>query len=393
VIEVEKLVKSYGTGGKRAAAAVDDVSFTVPAGEVVTLLGASGCGKTTTLRCVAGLVTPDSGQIRLGERVVYDSSRRVNVSPDKRDLGMVFQSYAIWPHMTVKENVAFPLRCRSVARGAIEQKVMTALELVGLAHLADRLAPNLSGGQQQRVALARAIVAEPDVLLLDEPLSNLDAKLRDDMRAELRRLQRRLGLTMCFVTHDQTEAMGLADTIVLMRDGAIVESGTPRQLYESPRDPYTASFLGSSNLWRSTCLGADGDTIRLRNDFGTFDVPRPDWWAGEPREASLFFRRHHVRLVPAASAGEPNVAAGRVTEAVFLGETLHVTVCAAERAATVALDPWDASKVAVGDEIHFTPTHPLAFPAGAERAVAAAEHDLAAAGEPVVPGASAGDPG
>jgi len=378
VIEVEKLVKSYGTDGKRAPAAVNEISFTVPAGEVVTLLGASGCGKTTTLRCIAGLVSPDAGRIQLGQRVVYDSGRRVNVAPDKRDLGMVFQSYAIWPHMTVKENVAFPLRCRSVARASIEKKVATALELVGLAHLADRLAPNLSGGQQQRVALARAIVAEPDVLLLDEPLSNLDAKLRDDMRGELRRLQRRLGLTMCFVTHDQTEAMGLADTVVLMRDGEIVEAGSPRQLYEAPRDAYTASFLGSSNLWRSSSLGADGEAVRLRNDFGTFEVARPEWWSGERREASFFFRRHNARLVEQAAAGQPNVATGRVTEAVFLGEMLHVSVAAGELAATVALDPWEASKVAVGDELHFIPTHPLVFPAGAERDVAAAEHDVVA---------------
>ncbi|MFC0527495.1 ABC transporter ATP-binding protein [Phytohabitans kaempferiae] len=378
MIEVEKLVKSYGTAGRRASAAVDDISFTVPAGEVVTLLGASGCGKTTTLRCVAGLVSPDSGRIQLGERVVYDSARRLNVSPDKRDLGMVFQSYAIWPHMTVKENVAFPLRCRSVARAAIEKKVTTALELVGLAHLADRLAPNLSGGQQQRVALARAIVAEPDVLLLDEPLSNLDAKLRDDMRGELRGLQRRLGLTMCFVTHDQTEAMGLADTVVLMRDGRIVESGSPRQLYEAPRDPYTASFLGSSNLWLSASLGADGEKVRLRNDFGTFEVDRPQWWTGERRAAAFFFRRHNVRLVEPTAAGGPNIATGRVTEAVFLGETLHVSAAAGELTATVALDPWDASKVTVGDEIHFAPTHPLVFPAGAERDVEAAEQDVAA---------------
>jgi iron(III) transport system ATP-binding protein len=383
VITVQSLVKTYG-GGRRAPAAVDDISFVVPAGQVVTLLGASGCGKTTTLRCVAGLVTPDSGRIRLGEREVYNSRSRLNVSPDRRRLGMVFQSYAIWPHLTVRENVAFPLRRRGTSRSEGNRRAAEALELVGLGHLADRLAPNLSGGQQQRVAFARAIVAEPEVLLLDEPLSNLDAKLRDDMRTELRSLQRRLGLTMCFVTHDQVEAMALADTVVLMREGRIVESGPPRQLYDRPRDPYTATFLGASNLWRSTCLGADREEVRLRNEFGTFRVPRPDWYQGHERELSLFFRRHNVRLREPAARGDPGTATGRVTGLVFLGDSLQLAVAQGGQAATLAVNPWDAGTVSVGDEICFTPLHALTFPAGAPPAPG----DPAPSGDPAPPGAT-----
>lgn len=370
MITIENLVKSYRVPGRRAPIAVNDISFVVPEGQVLTLLGASGCGKTTTLRCIAGLVTPDSGRIQLGQREVYDSAKGLNLSPDKRRLGMVFQSYAIWPHMTVRENVAFPLRRRGTSRREGDRRAAEALDLVGLGAMADRLAPNLSGGQQQRVAFARAIVAEPEVLLLDEPLSNLDAKLRDDMRTELRGLQRRLGLTMCFVTHDQVEAMALADIIVLLRDGEIVEAGPPRQLYDAPRNPYTATFLGSSNLWRASCAGADAETVLLRNEFGTFPVPRPDWLRGDERELSLFFRRHHVRLLPPGATGDPGTATARVTESVFLGDSLQLTVARGEQSATIAVDPWEAGAVAVGEDVCFALTHSLTFSADAQQLAA-----------------------
>jgi iron(III) transport system ATP-binding protein len=244
MIVAESLWKSYDN----AASVLRGVSFGVKRGEIYTLLGPSGCGKTTSLRALAGLETPDRGRITLGDRVVFSAEDGINLSPDRRRIGMVFQSYAIWPHMTVAGNVAYPLQAQRLAQKDIDRRVGQALEVVGLAHLHDRPAPSLSGGQQQRVALARAIVAEPELLLLDEPLSNLDAKLRGQMRRELAALQRRLGRTTVYVTHDQEEALALSHRIALMRDGEIVEDGDPVSMYEHPRHPFTAAFLGATSL-------------------------------------------------------------------------------------------------------------------------------------------------
>src|SRR5680860_929153 len=206
MIEVKDLLKTFDGGKVRA---VDEIRFQVPPGQVLTLLGPSGCGKTTTMRSIAGLEKPDSGEIKIGERTVYSASEKVNLRPNQREVGMVFQSYAIWPHMTVYNNVSYPLKGNRIPRATVKERTMRALRLVGLEELAARRAPNLSGGQQQRVALARALVAEPEILLLDEPLSNLDAKLRDTMRQEIRELQQKLGITTLYVTHDQTEALSL----------------------------------------------------------------------------------------------------------------------------------------------------------------------------------------
>jgi ABC-type Fe3+/spermidine/putrescine transport system ATPase subunit len=239
VLEFRDVVKRFGS-----VSAVDGVSFAVYPGEIFTLLGPSGCGKTTTLRLVAGLEEPDGGEILIHDTVVAAPDQGLFAPPERRQLGMVFQSYAIWPHLTVFENVAFPLRVRREATEAVRQRVHQALEIVGLGGLEQRGATQLSGGQQQRVALARALVYEPAILLLDEPLSNLDAKLREQMRAEIRALQRKLGLTVLYVTHDQAEAMTLSDRIAVIHRGRFEQVGTPEQVYEKPETPFVAEFLG-----------------------------------------------------------------------------------------------------------------------------------------------------
>src|SRR5215831_18346828 len=253
-LEVRNLVKIFGK-----LTAVDNVSFKVEQGEVVTLLGPSGCGKTTTLRMVAGFEKPNAGEVEIAGRVVVATNRRINVPPERRGIGMVFQSYAIWPHMTVAENVAFPFavaRDRRFSRAEVEQAVDRALAAVDLAGYRDRPATRLSGGEQQRVAVARAIVRQPRLLLLDEPLSNLDAQLRDEMRSELKRLQGEIGITTVYVTHDQAEAFALSDRIAVINSGRIAQIGTPDDVYFRPADAFVARFVGATNLLDGRLLGA-----------------------------------------------------------------------------------------------------------------------------------------
>jgi ABC-type Fe3+/spermidine/putrescine transport system ATPase subunit len=246
-VALRNLGKTYPGG---TVPAVADLSLEIQEGEVFTLLGPSGCGKSTTLRMVAGLETPDTGSIRFGDRLVVDVAKSYFVPTYRRNIGMVFQSYAIWPHMTVAENVAYPLRLRRVPKQEIRERVERVLRLVGLTGLEKRPAPLLSGGQQQRVALARALIYEPSLLLLDEPFSNLDTNLREQMRLELKILQARLQVTILFVTHDQVEALSLSDRIAVMDAGRIRQLGTPRELYDSPKDSYVRDFLGKTVLVR-----------------------------------------------------------------------------------------------------------------------------------------------
>jgi iron(III) transport system ATP-binding protein len=240
-LHVKDLSRCYGN-----VWAVRGVSFEVYEGEILVLLGPSGCGKSTTLRLLAGLERPQSGHISLKEKTIVDVSRGILLPPDKRNMGMVFQSFAVWPHMSVADHVAFPLKVRHCPQDEIRGKVERALAFVNLSGLEDRMATQLSGGQQQRLSLARAIVYEPDILLLDEPLSNLDAKLRHQMRVELKKLQQRLGTTFIFVTHDQIEAMSLAHRVALMKNGQIEQMGTPDELYEKPSTAFVHSFLGNT---------------------------------------------------------------------------------------------------------------------------------------------------
>src|SRR2546421_1351414 len=248
MLRVEGLYTEYPNDKGEIVKAAQDVTFTVPEGKLFTLLGPSGCGKTTTLRSIAGLEKPSAGEIEVGGRLVYSSDKRIFVAPNKRNFGMVFQSYAIWPHMNVFQNAAFPLEVRRLAKKEVRERVMRVLHAVALDALVDRDATKLSGGQQQRLALARALVMEPQLLLLDEPLSNLDAKLRGRMRTELKRLQREFSLTTVYVTHDQSEALALSHEIAVMNDGRVVQIGTPRQIYEQPTDKFVADFVGTTNF-------------------------------------------------------------------------------------------------------------------------------------------------
>jgi iron(III) transport system ATP-binding protein len=262
-IRVEHISKSF-SGTK----VLDDVSFIVKEKELVTLLGPSGCGKTTTLLSIAGLQTPDEGRIACGADVFVDRDARTDLAAERRNLGIVFQSYAIWPHMTVAQNLAFPLRVRKMSKPAIRDRVTEVLALVELSALAGRYPHQLSGGQQQRVALARAIAYSPAVLLLDEPFSNLDAKLRERARDWLKDLQHTLGLTTIFVTHDQDEALSMSDRILVMDGGRILREGTPEEVYRQPGERFVAEFLGQCNfLTGAISAGPDGDAVLRTAEF------------------------------------------------------------------------------------------------------------------------------
>ncbi|MBS0241200.1 MAG: ABC transporter ATP-binding protein [Proteobacteria bacterium] len=321
-IEAENVVVQYG-----AVTAVKGVSLAIEAGRQLTLLGPSGCGKTTMLRAIAGLEQPASGEIRIGGKPVYSSARRINVPAERRELSMVFQSYAIWPHMSVFENVAYGLRVRKKAEGDIRATVGRALDLVQMGKFAERKASQLSGGQQQRVALARAFAFQPSVLLFDEPLSNLDAKLRGDMRIELRELQHRLGITSLYVTHDLEEALAMSDRIVVMRDGLIEQEGTPDEIYNRPLTAFVADFVGSSNLVRGRPrpdLARDGG-VALETDDG---IVVHGVAHGRPvkERIQMSLRTTHLRLSPERPAGDVNVWPVAVRRVVFQGDFTQAIV-------------------------------------------------------------------
>ncbi|MGH9918578.1 MAG: ABC transporter ATP-binding protein [Nitrososphaerales archaeon] len=255
-LRVDDLLKRYGD-----VAAVDGITADFEKGTLTTLLGPSGCGKTTTLRCIAGFEKPDKGSISIGDATVF--SEDANAPPEKRMVGMVFQSYAIWPHMTVFDNIAFPLKIRHASKQVIDQKVKKVMDMVRLTGMGDRGATQVSGGQQQRIALARALVFDPEVLLLDEPLSNLDTSLRDVVRVEVREIQKSLGITTIYVTHDQVEALSISDKVVVLRSGKIVAVGTPREIYTRPRNEFVASFVGKANMIPGTITSMPGlPTVR-----------------------------------------------------------------------------------------------------------------------------------
>ncbi|MFD0981074.1 ABC transporter ATP-binding protein [Tropicimonas aquimaris] len=325
MISIEDLRVRYESD-RGVVDAVRGVSISVDAGEFYTLLGPSGCGKTTTLRCLAGLERPTSGRISIGNTVVHDSDRGLAVPTHKRDIGMVFQSYAIWPHLTVFENVAFPLREMRprIDEAQIVSRVGKALELVQLSGYESRPAPFLSGGQQQRLALARAIVREATVVLFDEPLSNLDAKLRAETRLELRNLVKRLGMTALYVTHDQTEALTMADRVAVMRDGEIVQEASPVEIYKHPNSRFVASFIGQCNF-ASGKVGAIANGAgpgRIETEWGQIRFASPsDVPVG--KDVTIAVRPENVTLV---SHGSEDAAAGEVLETVFLGDSVECRV-------------------------------------------------------------------
>ena len=394
MLSVRSLFTEYPGERGTVVKAAQDVSFEVPEGKLFTLLGPSGCGKTTTLRSIAGLERPSSGEIEVAGKVMYSSAKRIFVAPNKRNFGMVFQSYAIWPHMNVFQNAAFPLEVRKLRKKEIEERVMRVLHAVQLDQLVDREATKLSGGQQQRLALARALVMEPQLLLLDEPLSNLDAKLRDRMRSELKRLQRELGLTTVYVTHDQSEALALSHEIAVMNDGRVVQIGTPRQIYEQPCNQFVADFVGTTNFIGGTVAALDDGNGRclIGSAMGPLRV-QASQGVVKDGAVTVSVRPEDVELSeqPLPAADGDNVCKAVVTAKDFLGEHLDFQVKVGEVVLLARAHP--SLRTPVGDPIYLRMKAEkcVAIPAsGAQTAVVAtpapaADAALAANAAPAAP--------
>jgi ABC-type Fe3+/spermidine/putrescine transport system ATPase subunit len=359
MVELDHLSKKFGN-----EVAMHDISLAVKQGEFVTLLGPSGCGKTTTLRCIAGLERPDVGEIRIDGSIVTSSARRMHLDPEYRNIGMVFQSYAVWPHMTVFDNVAYGLRARRA--DDIKEKTTRALELVGLARLADRFATRLSGGQRQRVALARAIVYQPKVVLFDEPLSNLDAKLREQMRLELVRLQHEVGITSIYVTHDQTEALVMSDRVVVMDNGVIQQIGDPQTIYGRPANRFVAKFIGAANILAGVLIGRSGEFCEIEIPLGEQCVPlrvRATGGSGAMKGQPLFLiLRPEDIAINAREEGRAsngNVFEGDVIETIYLGNLLECRVRVGRYEVNVQIDHYEKFAPQQRVVLSFTPGHGL----------------------------------
>jgi ABC-type Fe3+/spermidine/putrescine transport system ATPase subunit len=351
IIEIQDVTKRFG-----AVAAVDRVDLTVADGELFTLLGPSGCGKTTLLRLLAGFYQPDAGTIRFGERVVN------GLPPYERRIGMVFQNYALWPHMTVADNIGYGLRLRKLAAAEVEARLQEGLRKVNLTGFEARYPGQLSGGQQQRVALARALVLNPDILLLDEPLSNLDAKIRIQVRAEIRRLQQELRITTIYVTHDQEEALSLSDRVAVMRDGHVLQVGPPKELYERPRTRFVADFVGTNNLVPGEVQaggGGAGDLV-VATALGPLRAVASGAMSGR---CVLAVRPENVAL-GAGPADDGNRVDGRVSLVSYLGNTLRYDVQTEPGLVLKAdiRDPWHHDPLPVGRAVtlSFPPSVTLA---------------------------------
>jgi len=336
--------------------ALDDVSLTIEKGQMVVLLGPSGCGKTTLLRCVAGLEYPDEGLMYLDARKVYDRTAGIALPANKRDINMMFQTYALWPHMTLLDNVAYPLRVNGMSRAAARAKALEYLELVGLPHLGKQYASQVSGGQQQRVALARTLVAEPALVLFDEPLSNVDAKVRVQLRAEISRLHRELGFAALYVTHDQAEAMALGDRVAVMNSGRIEEFAAPTELYARPSSRFAAEFLGSANVIGAEVVSASETVTTVEADgVGTVTLETPRDAELASGKAALMWRPENARLLPAsepAPAGSVDIE-GTVVSAVYAGpHSEYVVSCGSGRELQAWLPGLDSySAFGVGDRV------------------------------------------
>jgi iron(III) transport system ATP-binding protein len=352
-IEISNLVVDYGE-----VRAVDDVSLSVGRGELVTLLGPSGCGKTTTLRSVAGLEDPTGGSIKLNGNTVFSAAERRNTPAEKRGVSMVFQSYAIWPHMTVFENVAYGLRVRKMSAADISANVHRVLDLVQMRDYADRPSSKLSGGQQQRVAVARAIAFSPDVLLFDEPLSNLDAKLRVTMRVELRELQKRLGITALYVTHDQEEALAISDRVIVMNGGRIEQIGVPEEIYRHPRTLFVADFVGNANIIKGQAQGgrdADG-TIAFAAPGGVMlRAISPD--ATRTTGSAVAVQAAYVDILPDGSTDAPNATRGEIHRRMFHGDFIQYMVDFPAGQLMVRRPPTDVFEEGSAVTISFSPEH------------------------------------
>ncbi|MFQ5917064.1 MAG: ABC transporter ATP-binding protein [Candidatus Binatia bacterium] len=364
MVQIRSLEKFFGEDRDRVHV-LKGVSLDVPEGSLYTFLGPSGCGKTTTLRCVAGLERPDGGEISISDRTVFSSEKRAYVPPNHRPIGMVFQSYAIWPHMTVFENVAYPLTIQRRPKATIKQKVADVLKVVGLQGLEDQPAPKLSGGQQQRVAFARALVNEPKVMLLDEPLSNLDAKLREQMRFEIKALQRRVNITTIYVTHDQAEALAISDQIAVMHGGKLIEVGTPHQLYSRPKRRFTATFLGLTNLieGRVRELGKNSDPGRMETKNGSLSfVPATRMEKGQAVVISI--RPEHIQVHKQKPQMNDNVVEGTIKDAVFMGDAFHCHITVQDQLLRVHTHPFMPMTPGNKVYLHLDPQSCNGLPAG-----------------------------
>jgi iron(III) transport system ATP-binding protein len=354
-IRIRGVSKHYFSEGKTIKA-LDNVDLTIAANQIFTLLGPSGCGKTTLLRCIVGLEAPDKGEISIGGEVVWSKQGNINIPTEKRGLGMVFQTYAIWPHMNVFDNVAYPLQVRNVPKGDIRRRVENTLRFVRLEGFEKRPATKLSGGQQQRVALARALVAEPKVILFDEPLSNLDAKLREETRKELKTFLAKLKITAVYVTHDRVEALALSDTIAVMRAGEIVEVGTPQKIYFDADTRFVADFIGRANLVKARVQAQEPDRTIVDCGLGAIACQRRDLAVGA--EVTLCIRPEFIHVARGEATGE-NVVNGRIDSQVFVGEAYESEIRAGSELLLARIDP-DAN-LRVGDAVSFRldPAHCL----------------------------------
>ncbi|MFM9967485.1 MAG: ABC transporter ATP-binding protein [Burkholderiales bacterium] len=366
MIRIENLSMQYQSDGK-AVHAVREVTLQVGKGQFYTLLGPSGCGKTSMLRSIAGLERPQGGRILIDGVTVVDAEAGIFVEPNQRNIGMVFQSYAIWPHMSVFDNVAFPLRHLRArpAKAEIKQRVSTALQLVKLGGLEERPAPYLSGGQQQRLALARALVFEPRVLLLDEPLSNLDAKLREEMRLELRELVHRLGITTLFVTHEQVEALTMSDVVAVMREGRIEQEGSPAAIYRDPQAPFVADFIGKSNFLSGTvlALAREGELTmaRVASSIGEFTC-RATAALSIGGSVLVAVRPENLSINSSGAGNESGRIYGLVQSVVYLGNLVEVVLQVGDQRLRVQHHPSDLPSPGEQMEITFAPGSLHALP-------------------------------
>jgi iron(III) transport system ATP-binding protein len=359
-IRIEGLTRDYFSEGKRIRA-LDDVHLTIPANRIFTLLGPSGCGKTTLLRCIVGLETPDSGEITIGDEVVWSKERNIFVPPEDRGLGMVFQTYAIWPHMNVFDNVGYPLQNRKVRKEEVRERVSKVLEFVQLEGFENRPATKLSGGQQQRVALARALVAEPKVILFDEPLSNLDAKLREETRKELRTFLTELQITAVYVTHDRIEALALSDLIAVMKEGSIVEVGEPKKIYFNSDQRFVADFIGRANLITGTVSTLQDDHAVIETGIGPIvGLNSQSLVVGQ--EAVLCVRPEFISLAVDDSLDGRNLFNGKVHTLIFIGEAYEGEIMIGDTVLTTTIPP--TFEISEGDDISvsFDPDHCFLLP-------------------------------
>jgi len=346
-IRIKNLNKNYFSEGKTITA-LSNVNLTIPANKIFTLLGPSGCGKTTLLRCIVGLEMPDSGEIGLGDEIVWSKDRGIFVPPEKRGLSMVFQTYAIWPHMNVFDNVAYPLQVRNEPKEEIKRKVEETLRFVQLEGFENRPATRLSGGQQQRVALARALAPEPKVILFDEPLSNLDAKLREETRKELRSFLTKLKITAVYVTHDRIEALSLSDTIAVMKAGQIMEIGTPKEIYFSSEQKFVADFVGRTNLIEGKVVSIEKDGPVINTAIGTIACQRQI----APPVGSMVtvsIRPEFIKVTATDCGNEQNTFRGRVESLVFIGEAYEGEIKVGETRLITKIAP--TASIKEGDEI------------------------------------------